>query len=101
MTVSAQNIAIVAEMHAKPGQEATLRLALEAAVSPSKAEPGNILYRLHQNLDAPGHFVFYEIWQDEAAIETHVATAHFNALIAAIEPLSAKTVITKLKAIAG
>lgn len=101
MSLAAQNIAIVAEMTAKPGQEGALCKALEAAVAPSNAEEGNITYRLHQNLDAPGHFVFYEIWKDEAAIDIHVATPHFNALIAAIEPLSAKTVIHKLQAIAG
>lgn len=101
MSLEAQNIVIVAEMTAKPGQEAALRVALEAAVAPSNAEEGNIIYRLHRNLDAPGHFVFYEIWKDEAATESHAASPHFNALIAAIEPLSAKTVINKLQAIAG
>jgi quinol monooxygenase YgiN len=64
-------IHIVAILKAKPGQESELRQALLTLIPPVLQEPGCIQYTLHESLDHPGHFVFYEAWADQAAIDRH------------------------------
>jgi quinol monooxygenase YgiN len=91
---------IVAESTAKPGKEAELRAALVSMLAPSRAEPGCVLYQLHEDTVTPGRFVFYEIWKDAATFEFHTKTEHFKAIGPKIGPLKADSVpLRKLKVI--
>lgn len=76
--MSQNELVIFAEVFAKPGEEDNLRQALQALVEPTRAEAGCLQYDLHKDNDDPGHFFFYERWESMAALEAHVASAHFK-----------------------
>lgn len=72
-------IYVVAQVRARPGHEDALRAALLKLVEFAKSEPGFIRYDLHEDLATPGHFTFYEIWRDKAALDLHAATENMRA----------------------
>jgi quinol monooxygenase YgiN len=47
----------------------------------SLAEEGVSTFRLHEDRDRPGHFVLYERFRDQAAIDTHVTLEHFAQIL--------------------
>ncbi|MDG4657338.1 putative quinol monooxygenase [Ectobacillus antri] len=61
----------------KAGKEAELRKELIDVIAPSRAEAGCIQYTLHEATDQ-STFVFYEIWQDEEALQSHIETPHYK-----------------------
>ncbi|MBV8230085.1 MAG: antibiotic biosynthesis monooxygenase, partial [Planctomycetaceae bacterium] len=71
-------VVIIAEAVALPGKREELRRALvEDFVPKSLAEEGVSVFRLHENRDNPGHFVLYERFRDQAAIDFLFAEEHF------------------------
>ena len=75
--------AIVLNVHleAAPGREKELENALRALVAPTRGEPGCIAYRLHMDPEAPGKFMFYEKFRDQAALDAHIASQHFQGFV--------------------
>ena len=53
-----------------------------------RREPNNLLYFLHEDREAPGHFVFYEIFASQADFEAHNATPHVQAWFARLPELA-------------
>ena len=79
---------VVAEVRAKPGKERELREITLTLVAQVRAEPNNLLYFLHEDREAPGHFVFYEIFATQADFEAHNATPHVQAWFAKLPDLA-------------
>jgi quinol monooxygenase YgiN len=75
-----QTLTVIARLHAKPGQGARLRQELQRLVAPTRAEPGCILYELHESQTAPGLFLFYEVWKSQEDLEAHFETPHIKAI---------------------
>ena len=80
--------AVVAEVRAKVGKEDALRAITLPLVTQVRAEPNNLLYFLHEDHQAPGHFVFYEIFATQADFEAHNATPHVQAWFAQLPELA-------------
>jgi quinol monooxygenase YgiN len=80
MSNEKQAIHVIAEAIAKVGKEEELHRTLHACVAPTRAEPGNRAYVLHQDLDNPAKFFFYETWVSREALNMHLTTPHFKAL---------------------
>lgn len=80
--------AVVAEVRAKPGMEDELRKATLPLVAQVRREPNNLLYFLHEDRQAPGHFIFYEIFAGQADFEAHNATPHVQAWFARLPELA-------------
>ena len=80
--------AVVAEVRARPGKESELREATLPLVAKVRAEPNNLLYFLQEDREAPGHFVFYEIFVSKADFEAHNATPHVQAWFAKLPALA-------------
>jgi quinol monooxygenase YgiN len=80
--------AVVAEVRAKPGMEDELRKATLPLVAQVRSEPNNLLYFLHENREAPGHFIFYEIFTSQADFEAHNATPHVQAWFSRLPELA-------------
>jgi quinol monooxygenase YgiN len=78
-------VVLTATIKALAGQESSVRAALLDLVGPSRDEPGCICYNLHESIDEPGLFIFYEQWTDQAAFDAHCETPHFLALDAKID----------------
>lgn len=90
--------AIVAEVRARPGMEDELRAATLPLVDEVRREPDNLLYFLHEDREAPGHFIFYEIFTSEAGFETHNTTPHVRAWFARLPELGAGDVkVTRME----
>lgn len=85
---------VLALIEAAPDQEPALQAALEALVEPSQAEPGNIVYELHANLDNPTLFMFYEIWEDELDYYAHQKTSHYLAFQEQVPDLLVRPAVT-------
>jgi quinol monooxygenase YgiN len=73
-------LTIIATLRAKQGQESRAREALRGMLGPTHAEAGCINYDLHESQDDPALFVFYENWASAAHLDSHLKSAHFQAL---------------------
>ncbi len=99
MTVSADNIILIVDIHAKAGYEIEVRRALEAAVQDTRSKDGCILFRLQKDTATPGHLVLYEVWRDVAALDAHHASTQFKALIEASKPIAESAELYRLREI--
>jgi quinol monooxygenase YgiN len=70
-------VTLVVHMKSRDGQELLLEAELRALVAPTRKEEGCLLYELHRSADAPGGFLFYEIWASREAHAAHLRTDHF------------------------
>jgi quinol monooxygenase YgiN len=71
---------VVARWIARPGQEEAVREAVRQLVTPSRAEPGNLMYEVNEDPEDPRVFVFYEQYADEDAYAAHGSSEHFRRL---------------------
>ena len=79
-----ENNAIALEVHmeAVPGREDELVAQLTALLAPSREEAGCLAYQLHRDPEHPGKLLFYEKFKDQAALDAHLATPHFQKFLA-------------------
>ena len=69
-------LTVIAFMRAKQGQEDRLRTALESLVEPTSKEAGYVNYDLHESVEQPGTFFFYENWESGEHLDAHLQTPH-------------------------
>ena len=86
-------VTVVAQITAKAEYRDFVQSELIKLVAPTRQETGCIEYRLHQDLDDPALFLFFETWEDRTSLERHLASEHFKQYAAAVTPcIDAKTV---------
>jgi quinol monooxygenase YgiN len=73
-------VILIAEATALPGKEQELREAIYILVPQALAEEGISIFRLHEDREVPGHFMLYERFKNQEAIESHFATEHFKVI---------------------
>lgn len=102
MTDSNAIICVAAEWRTQPEHAETVRqLMVQAAAAVREQEPGNLLYIGHQDPKDPTHFLFYEQYADQAALDAHVASSHYKQLVAGqIVPLLTERTVTVYKLLA-
>lgn len=71
-------IALLVQFTVKPGQEARAVELMRIMEEHTRKEPGCIQYVGHQSADEPRRFMFYETYEDEAALETHRNAPYFR-----------------------
>lgn len=76
---------IVAAIVVKQAHQSELETAFKVVVSQTRKEAGNVSYELHQDVKNPLKYVILEVWKSQEAIDSHNASAHFKAFVAAIE----------------
>ena len=79
---------VVAEVRARPGKERELCEATLPLVAQVRNEPNNLLYFLHEDREAPGHFIFYEVFANKEDFEAHNATPYVKAWLAGLAELA-------------
>ena len=89
-------LTLVATLVAKAGFETELEQTLRGLQGPSRAEEACIQYDFHRDAEQARTFHMIEQWRDEAALNAHEATAHFQAALPAIERAADKFSITKM-----
>ena len=72
-TIPAGAYSVVAEVRAKPGKEDALRAVTLPLIELVRGDPKNLVYFLQEDREAPGHFIFYEIFATKADFEAHNA----------------------------
>lgn len=82
---------IIADLAALPGRggEVAAAIAFSGAVGLTRAEPGCLEYDICRDSETPDRFVAYERWRDVMALRSHLRTAHFAAVGAALGELLA------------
>lgn len=69
-------LTVVAYMKAAPGKRDELKSELEVLIEPTAKEEGYVNYDLHQGVEDPDVFIFYENWESAEALDAHLATPH-------------------------
>ena len=97
-------LTVIASMRAKPGKEQELHDALVALVEPTTREKGYVNYDMHQGIEDPAVFYFYENWESPAALDAHLATPHLTQFAGRLGELpeggDAGLTITRLRRVA-
>lgn len=94
-------LTVIATIVAKPGREAETEAALRALIAPTRQDRGQIRYDLHRDLEDTRTFIFYETWEDKAALEEHLSAPHLEAFKAQVSDLLDSLEIRLLDKIAG
>ncbi|HZQ91693.1 MAG TPA: putative quinol monooxygenase [Terriglobales bacterium] len=63
---------------AKAGAEEKAAALFRELTEKSRREPGCAMYIVHRKQDDPRTFFIYEQYRDQAALEAHRASAHFQ-----------------------
>lgn len=86
-------VKIMAILAARPGKADVLKALLDDMVVASRAEPGNLRYDLWLDQAASDRFVLDELYIDQAAVDTHRATPHFQTYLTRIADLADRTAL--------
>ena len=63
---------------ANPGHEEAVAQIFRKLEAASRTEPGCLMYVVHRHRDNPGTFFIYEQYKDDAALQAHKETVHFQ-----------------------
>ncbi len=69
---------ITAVVKARPKHREQVREAMISLLKPTRKEKGCIKYDLHESLDDPNIFLFYEIWANEECLTNHINSNHIK-----------------------
>jgi quinol monooxygenase YgiN len=69
---------VVATWVAREGQEAEVERILRTMAKLTEQEPGCYEFIVHRSLSDPRHYILYERYENEAALEAHRETDHFK-----------------------
>lgn len=68
---------VIAHYRARKGAEKQVAESLRAMVEPTRAEPGNLVYRVCRSADDPALFALFEEYSDADAFQAHLDSDHF------------------------
>lgn len=91
-----QRVAVVARFKANEGADQKLKEVLQSLIKPSRADEGCVKYELHQAINDPALFIFFEIWENKQCLEKHSATPHLQAFRSKAKELLAERDVTLL-----
>ncbi len=92
-------ITIVARCVVKKGYKEDFVAAVQEMITESRKEPGNVSYRLMEDVDNEDAMAFIEEWKDLDAIEEHGTQLHFKEGISSIRELIESMDMMKYQAI--
>ena len=78
---------VVAKLKAKKGEEEKMEAALRDMVAKVAPEQGTLTYTLHRAQNDPNVFLFYEKYEDGAALKAHSSTPYFKELFGELKSL--------------
>ena len=80
-------LTVIAYMRAAEGKIDELRDALQALVEPTSQEEGYVNYDLHESIEEPGLFFFYENWESGEHLDAHLSAPHLQQFVARMDDL--------------
>jgi quinol monooxygenase YgiN len=81
------SVKVIALVSVKPGADDAFLAAARICAVGSRAEPGVLHYELWRESEGARHFVFNELYVDDAAVQQHMASDHFKAFGSAMRDL--------------
>ncbi len=78
---------LIAKLRAAEGNEDAVAEGLAVNQAASRQEPAVVEWIAYRSKDDPRNFLLYEIYVDEAGLEAHRASAHFQRYLAEVVPL--------------
>lgn len=70
-------IVLIVDFTVKSGEEESAKDYIRKMQEHTRREPGCRQYVGHQSIDDPRRFCFYEIYDDQAALDAHRAAPYF------------------------
>lgn len=89
-------IKIVCKLKVQEGKNAEVAAIAKELIEKSNADEGNVFYSLNQSISDPQCMAFIECWKDQAAIEIHNASEHFNTILPKVSALCEGTPVIDL-----
>lgn len=83
-------VKVIAFVTVNSGKDEAFVAAAAIIVAASRAEPGVMHYDLWREIEGERRFVFNELYRDEAAVQSHMTSAHFRAFGEALQDLVAE-----------
>jgi quinol monooxygenase YgiN len=83
-------LVLAAKCTGKPECRSDVVRVSSAMLEASRAEAGCLTYDFYSAHDRDNDFLFFEEWKDQAALDFHFATPHFQKFIAELTGLLAK-----------
>jgi quinol monooxygenase YgiN len=71
-------IVLAAKFTGKPERRNEILRLTAIVAPPSRAEAGCITYNFYEQQPSANEFLFFEEWADQAALDAHFQTPHFN-----------------------
>lgn len=75
---------LIVHLRVKKGEEKTMIEAARPCIAATLKEAGCLAYELHQDLEDPTKFVFFERWKSPQALSDHLGAAHTTKLLGAV-----------------
>jgi len=72
--MSTNVVTVLAQLKVKPAHADRARQVLQAALAPTRQEPGCLAYDLHQSTTDQTEFMFYETWASQEALDAHATS---------------------------
>ena len=88
---------MIVKFYVKDGKVDEVKNELLKILEPTRNEEGCLLYELHQDLNNPNIFVFYEIWETVEAWKAHDTNPHINTFRDAIKNAVDRIEVNQLK----
>ncbi|TPX58356.1 hypothetical protein PhCBS80983_g03185 [Powellomyces hirtus] len=92
---------ITASIKANPSSVAQVRALLAEASNVYVRDPGTQAWLVHQSADVPTDFLIVEVYDNPAALQTHLANPYYAAFMERIKPYAAGLDIGKWNGIEG
>ncbi|HBV77939.1 MULTISPECIES: putative quinol monooxygenase [Vibrio] len=89
-------LTVIASIKAKEDKIEEVKTELLKLIDVTRAEEGCISYDLHQDNQNSAHFLFYEVWQNQAALDKHSSTQHLMDFKAATAGLMEEFTLNKM-----
>ena len=85
-------IKITAKSIVKAGARYQFIATARELVEKSRAEAGNISYHLYEDMDDPDILTFIEEWKDQAAVDVHADSEHFQHIIPLLSDMAEEAI---------
>lgn len=95
----AEMLIICARIEAQKDKIDFVKSEVMKLVKPTRNEKGCIQYILHQDVERPEVFIFFEKWESDIACEIHMKNTHTQKFVAVVNEFVSKIEISKLKQI--
>lgn len=95
-----QKLTIVAKILAKEEKRDFVKSELLKLIDHTRAEKGCINYDLHQDIENPNLFLFFENWENKELWQTHMNNEHLAQYIKATEDSVVEFIVNQMKHIA-